>query len=63
MPKKGLCCYKKRLAILRDPAYGSVRAAEQQVLEQLIAAPSEAETTLKQIQKETMTALHLPEMG
>lgn len=61
--KKGLSCYKKLLSILRDPAYGSVRAAEQQVLEQLIAAPSEAETTLKQIQKETMTALHLPEMG
>lgn len=36
-------------------------AAEQQVLEQLIAAPSEAETTLKQIQQETMEALHLPE--
>ena len=61
--KKGLSCYKKLLSILRDPAYGSVRTAEQQVLEQLIAAPSEAATTLKQIQKETMKALHLPEMG
>ena len=61
--KKRLSCYKKLLSVLRDPAYGSVRAAEQQVLEQLIAAPSEAETTLGQIQKETMKALHLPEMG
>lgn len=63
MPKKGLSCYKKLLSILRDTAYGSVRAAEQQVLEQLIAAPSESETTLGQIQQETLTVLHLPEIG
>ena len=61
--KKGLSCYKKLLSILRNPANGSMCATEQQVLEQLIATPSEAETTLKRIQKETMAALHLPEMG
>ena len=60
--KKGLSCYKKLLSILRNPANGSICTTEQQVLEQLVADPSEAATTLKQIQKETMKALHLPEM-
>lgn len=60
--KKGQKCYKKLLSILRNPANGSICTTEQQVLEQLVAAPLEAATTLKQIQKETMKALHLPEM-
>lgn len=60
--KRGQRCYKKLLSILRNPANGSVSATELQVLEQLTADPSEAEVTLKQIQKETMAALHLVEM-
>lgn len=59
--KKGLNCYKKLLSILRNPANGSICTAEQQVLEQLVAAPSEAETILRQIQKETTAARGLPE--
>lgn len=60
--KRGQRCYKKLLSILRNPANGSVSATELQVLEQLTVDPSEAEVTLKQIQKETMAALHLVEM-
>lgn len=60
--KRGQRCYKKLLSILRNPANGSVSATELQVLEQLTADPSEAEATLKQIQKETMAALHLADM-
>lgn len=60
--QKGQRCYKKLLSILRNPANGSVSTTELQVLEQLAADPSKAEAMLKQIQKETMAALHLPEM-
>ena len=59
--KKGQRCYKELLAILRDPAYGSLPAAEQQALEQLVGDPSGAEAILRQIQKETTSALGLPE--
>ena len=60
--QKGQRCYKKLLSILRNPANGSVSTTELQVLEQLAADPSKAEAMLKQIQKETMAALHLPKM-